>query len=45
LYGNLQRLGIEPETVAPLHGDPTTMAIWLKTLRDSIDQITDFKEF
>jgi hypothetical protein len=45
LYGNLQRLGIEPETIAPLHGDPTTMAIWLKTLRDSIDQITDFKEF
>jgi hypothetical protein len=35
LYGNLQRLNIEPDILAPLHGDVTTMAIWLKSLRDS----------
>jgi hypothetical protein len=38
LYGNLQRLNIEPEIIAPLHGDVTTMAVWLKSLRDSTAQ-------
>jgi len=38
LYGNLQRLNIDPEIVAPLHGDVTTMEIWLKSLRDSTAQ-------
>jgi len=38
LYGNLQRLDIDPEIIAPLHGDVTTMAIWLKSLRDSTGQ-------
>jgi hypothetical protein len=34
LYGNLQRLRIDPLTIAPLHGPVTPMDVWLKTLRD-----------
>jgi hypothetical protein len=35
LYGNLQRLQLDPVTIAPLHGPITQMDVWLKTLRDS----------
>lgn len=34
LYGNLQRLQLDPVTIAPLHGPITPMDVWLKTLRD-----------
>jgi hypothetical protein len=33
LYGNLQRLQIDPVTIAPLHGPISPMDVWLKTLR------------
>jgi hypothetical protein len=35
LYGNLQRLNLDVETIAPLHGDTISMAEWLKLLRDN----------
>jgi hypothetical protein len=34
LYGNLQRLQLDPVTIAPLHGPIAPMDVWLKTLRD-----------
>jgi hypothetical protein len=35
LYGNIERLNLDVETVAPLHGGVTTMANWLGVLRKS----------
>jgi hypothetical protein len=35
LYGNLQRLNLDAETMVPLHGDVTPMAEWLKLLREN----------
>jgi hypothetical protein len=35
LYGNLQRLNLEVEQIAPLHGNLTPMAEWLKMLREN----------
>jgi hypothetical protein len=35
LYGNLQRLSLDVEAIAPLHGNLTPMSEWLKMLRDS----------
>jgi len=35
LYGNLQRLNLDVQNIAPLHGNVTPMAEWLKWLRDS----------
>jgi hypothetical protein len=37
LYGNLQRLNLDVETIAPLHGDSISMAEWLKLLRDNTE--------
>lgn len=34
LYGNLQRLQIDPVTIAPLHGPISPMDEWLKVLRE-----------
>jgi flavorubredoxin len=33
LYGNIERLNLDVETVAPLHGPVTTMSNWLSVLR------------
>jgi metallo-beta-lactamase superfamily protein len=38
LYGNLQRLNLEVETIAPLHGNLTPMSEWLKILRENSGQ-------
>jgi hypothetical protein len=35
LYGNLQRLNLDVETIAPLHGNITPMSEWLKLLREN----------
>jgi len=35
LYGNLRRLNLDVERIAPLHGNVTPMPEWLKLLRDS----------
>ncbi len=35
LYGNLLRLNLDVETIAPLHGEIISMPDWLKLLRDS----------
>jgi hypothetical protein len=35
LYGNLERLNLDVETIAPLHGNMTPMSEWLKILRES----------
>ncbi len=35
LYGNLQRLNLDVETIAPLHGNIISMSEWLKLLRDN----------
>jgi len=35
LYGNLQRLNLDVETIAPLHGNITPMSEWLKMLREN----------
>jgi len=35
LYGNLQRLQIDPLVMAPLHGAITPMDVWVKSLRDN----------
>jgi hypothetical protein len=35
LYGNIERLGLDVETIAPLHGNPTPMSEWLKILREN----------
>jgi hypothetical protein len=37
LYGNLQRLNLDVERIAPLHGNVTPMAEWLRWLRESTD--------
>ena len=39
LYGNLQRLQIDPVTIAPLHGPISPMDVWLKALRDDTAQL------
>jgi hypothetical protein len=36
LYGNLQRLQIDPLVMAPLHGAVTPMDVWVKSLRDNV---------
>jgi hypothetical protein len=35
LYGNLQRLSLDVERIAPLHGNVTPMTEWLQWLRES----------
>jgi hypothetical protein len=35
LYGNLQRLSLDVERIAPLHGNVTPMSEWLQWLRES----------
>jgi len=35
LLGNLHRLNLDPERIAPLHGEIMSMSDWLKLLRDS----------
>jgi Metallo-beta-lactamase superfamily len=35
LYGNIQRLNLDVETMVPLHGNSATMSKWLKTLREN----------
>jgi hypothetical protein len=35
LLGNLHRLNLDPERIAPLHGEIMSMPDWLKLLRDS----------
>jgi hypothetical protein len=38
LYGNLQRLNLDVENIAPLHGNLTPMSEWLKMLRDNTER-------
>ena len=38
LYGNLQRLNLDVQTIAPLHGNIISMAEWLQLLRDSTER-------
>ena len=38
LYGNLQRLNLDVETIAPLHGIITPMSEWLKMLRENTER-------
>jgi len=38
LLGNLQRLNLDPERIAPLHGEIISMPDWLKLLRDSTER-------
>jgi len=38
LYGNLQRLNLDVETIAPLHGSITPMSEWLKMLRENTER-------
>jgi hypothetical protein len=35
LYGNMQRLQLDVDTMVPLHGKAATLAEWLKVLRDN----------
>jgi hypothetical protein len=35
LYGNLQRLSLDVERIAPLHGNIISMSEWLQLLRDN----------
>ena len=37
LYGNLQRLNLDVERIAPLHGNVTPMPEWLQWLRESTE--------
>jgi len=37
LYGNLQRLNLDVERIAPLHGNVTPMSEWLQWLRESTE--------
>jgi hypothetical protein len=37
-YGNLQRLQLDVENIAPLHGTLTPMSEWLKWLRESTER-------
>jgi hypothetical protein len=37
LYGNLLRLNLDVETIAPLHGNIITMPEWLKLLRENTE--------
>jgi flavorubredoxin len=37
LYGNLLRLNLDVETIAPLHGEIITMPEWLKLLREKTE--------
>ncbi len=39
LYGNLQRLRIDPLIMAPLHGPISPMDVWVKALRDDTAQL------
>jgi hypothetical protein len=38
LYGNLQRLNLDVQTIAPLHGNIISMTEWLQLLRDSTER-------